>query len=69
MTVTVQDILNIKPGSRCTFQCDNAGKLYSARALVSYVKRVKMPEGIANYTTKIDWETNSLSITAIAKQP
>lgn len=67
MKVTVQDILNIKPGSCCTFQCDNAGKLYSARQLVCYVKKLKMPDDIANYTTRMDWETNSISITAVAK--
>lgn len=67
MELTVKDILKIKPGASRTFRLENANKVYSARAIVSYVRRTKQPAGISRYKTHADWESNSITITAVGE--
>lgn len=66
MNVTVEDILNIKPGKSTAFRCENRGKMVSARTLVSYCNKVKCPIGVQRYTTSVNWEDLIVTITAVA---
>lgn len=63
--VTVEDILKIRPGKTKTFILENPKECHSAVALVCYVKKTRKPVDILNYSTTTDWESNSISITAI----
>lgn len=65
MKVTVEDILKIKPGKTKTFILGSPKECHSAVSLVCYVKKVRKPSDISNYTTTTDWNSNSISITAI----
>lgn len=67
MKVTVEDILKIRPGKTRTFILSNPRECHSAVSLVCYVKKIRKPVDVSKYTTSTDWETNSISITAIAK--
>jgi len=67
MKVTVEDILKIRPGKTKTFILGNPRECHSAVSLVCYVKKTRKPADISNYSTTTDWESNSISITAIAK--
>lgn len=67
MKVTVEDILKIRPGRTKTFIVGNPKGCHSAVALVSYVKKTRKPTDISNYSTTTDWESHSISITAIGK--
>ena len=67
MNPTVKDIIGIKPGKSKAFICDSPKGCNSARVQVQHVKRMYMPEGVANYTVHIQWEDNIVVITAIAK--
>ena len=68
MNPTVKDIIGIKPGKLRAFICDSPKACNSARVQVQHVKRMYMPEGVANYSVHTRWEDNSVGITAIAKQ-
>ena len=68
MNPTVKDIIGIKPGKLRAFVCDSPKGCNSARVQVQHVKRMYMPEGVANYTVHTQWEDNIVVITAIAKQ-
>ncbi len=65
MKVTVEDILKIRPGKTRTFILSNPRECHSAVSLVCYVKKTRKPADISNYSTTTDWESNSISITAI----
>ena len=67
MKVTVEDILKIRPGKTKTFILGNPRECHSAVSLVCYVKKTRKPADISNYSTTTDWESNSISITAIGK--
>ena len=67
MKVTVEDILKIRPGRTKTFIVGSPKGCHSAAALVGYVKKTRKPADISNYSTTTDWESNSISITAIGK--
>ena len=68
MNPTVKDIIGIKPGKLRAFICDSPKACNSARVQVQHVKRMYMPEGVANYSVHTQWEDNIVVITAIAKQ-
>ena len=68
MNPTVKDIIGIKPGKLRAFICDSPKACNSARVQVQHVKRMYMPEGVANYSVHKQWEDNIVVITAIAKQ-
>ena len=68
MNPTVKDIIGIKPGKLRAFICDSPKGCNSARVQVQHVKRMYMPEGVANYSVHTQWEDNIVVITAIAKQ-
>ena len=68
MNPTVKDIIGIKPGKLRAFICDRPKACNSARVQVQHVKRMYMPEGVANYSVHTQWEDNIVVITAIAKQ-
>ena len=68
MNPTVKDISGIKPGKLRAFICDSPKACNSARVQVQHVKRMYMPEGVANYSVHTQWEDNIVVITAIAKQ-
>lgn len=65
MKVTVEDILKIRPGKTKTFILGSPKDCHSAVSLVCYVKKMRKPADVANYSTSTDWESNSISITAI----
>lgn len=66
MKVTVEDILKIRPGKTKTFILGTPSECHSAKSLVGYVKKVRKPADVSDYSTSTDWESNSISITAIA---
>ena len=68
MNPTVKDIIGIKPGKLRAFICDSPKACNSARVQVQHVKRMYMPECVANYSVHTQWEDNIVVITAIAKQ-
>ena len=68
MNPTVKDIIGIKPGKLRAFICDSPKGCNSARVQVQHVKRMYMPEGVANYSVHTQWENNIVVITTIAKQ-
>ncbi len=68
MNPTVKDIIGIKPGKLRAFICDSPKACNSARVQVQHVKRMYMPESVANYSVHTQWEDNIVVITAIAKQ-
>ena len=68
MNPTVKDIISIKPGKLRAFICDSPKACNSARVQVQHVKRMYMPEGVANYSVHTQWEDKIVVITAIAKQ-
>ena len=68
MNPKVKDIIGIKPGKLRAFICDSPKACNSARVQVQHVKRMYMPEGVANYSVHTQWEDNIVVITAIAKQ-
>ena len=65
MKVSVEDIMNIKPGKTKTFILGKPSECHSAKSLVSYVNNVKKPADISNYTTNTDWESNAISLPKI----
>lgn len=65
MKVTVEDILKIKRGKSKTFLLGKPSECHSAISLVGYVKKVRRPLDISDYMTSTDWETNSITITAL----
>ena len=68
MNPTVKDIIGIKPGKLRAFICDSPKGCNSARVQVQHVKRMYIPEGVANYSVHTQWEDNIVVITAISKQ-
>ena len=58
MKVSVEDIMNIKPGKTKTFILGKPSECHSAKSLVSYVKNVKKPKGSrAGFVTYTGFET------------
>jgi len=65
MKVTVDDILKIKKGKTKTFILDTPNECHSLVSLVGYVKRVRKPIDIQNYTTTTEWSANAVTIMAL----
>jgi len=65
MKVTVEDIMKIKKGKAKTFILDTPNECHSLVSLVGYVKRVRKPVDIQNYTTTTEWDVNAVTIRAL----
>ena len=52
MNVTTEDIRSIRPGQTKAFVCEDARAMYTATSITSRLKRVGMPDGVANYETQ-----------------
>jgi len=65
MKVTVNDIINIKPGRTRTFVLDKPSDCHTVASLVSYVKKIRKPADVSDYKTTTDWQSNCVTITAI----
>lgn len=68
MNVTVEDILNIKPGKSTAFRCESPAKIVSSRTLVTYCNRVKRPVGVKRYSSTVNWDDLIVTITAVAEE-
>lgn len=68
MNVTVEDILNIKPGKSTAFRCETPGKVVSSRSLVTYCNKVKRPFGVKRYSSTVNWDDLIVTITAVAEE-
>jgi len=64
MKITVDDILLIKPGRTKVFFLKSPNECHSVVSLVSYVKKMRKPQNVANYATTTDWEALAVSVTA-----
>ena len=62
------NIIGIKPGKLRAFICDSPKACNSASVQVQHVKRMYMPEGVANYSVHTQWEDNIVVISAIKKE-
>lgn len=65
MNVTKEEIRNIKPGAFEPFVCEDAAKMHSAVSLLSQMKRMGMPEGVADYESQKFFDKNILLIHAL----
>lgn len=65
MKVTVEEILKIRPGKAKTFVLEHPNECHNAVSLVGYVKRVRKPSDVSNYTTTTDWGSNSVTVMAL----
>lgn len=66
MNVTVKDIRDITPGCTAEFQCDSPEALRSAQVLVGYCNKIKRPQKVWKYTTKSNWDSLTITVTAIS---
>jgi len=64
MTVTTEEIKNIKPGATEAFNCDS-GKMYAVATALSTIKRRGMPDGVADYEHKKLFDKNIIIIRAM----
>jgi hypothetical protein len=64
MTVTSEQIRNIRPGSTEAFNCD-AGKMYAVATQLSTIKRRGLPDGVRDYEHKKFFERNIIVIRAM----
>lgn len=64
MTVTTEEIKNIKPGATEAFNCDSE-KMYAVATVLSTIKRRGMPEGVADYEHKKLFDKNIIIIRAM----
>lgn len=64
MTVTTEEIRNIRPGSTEAFHCDK-GKMYAVATSLSTLKRRGLPEGVADYEHKKLFDRNIIIIRAM----
>lgn len=68
MSVTVDDILKIKPGETESFLCADPLEARSGQSLaLNYVGKFKRPAGVLRYKTRIRDE-KVLQVTAIASE-
>lgn len=65
MNVTTEDIRNIPPGALRIFPCEDGKKMRSACSLVTIIKRTEMPEGVVDYETRKEFDTNIVIIRAM----
>ena len=64
MSVSVEDIRNIKPGSTEAFNCES-GKMYYVATALSTLKRRGMPDGVVDYEHKKLFDKNIVIIRAM----
>lgn len=64
MTVSSEEIKNIKPGSTEAFNCDS-GKMYAVATQISTIKRRGLPDGVADYEHKKLFDKNIIIIRAL----
>jgi hypothetical protein len=65
MNVTTEDIRSIPPGALRIFKCEDGKKMRSACSLVTTVKRTEMPDGVVDYETRKEFDTNIVIIRAL----
>lgn len=64
MTVTTEEIRNIKPGSTEAFNCDGE-KMYAVATAISTIKRRGIPDGVVDYEHKKLFDKNIIIIRAM----
>ena len=64
MTVTTEEIRNIRPGSTEAFNCDG-GKMYAVATSLSILKRRGLPDGVVDYEHKKIFDRNIIIIRAM----
>lgn len=64
MTVTLEEIRNIRPGATEAFNCDGE-KMYAVATAISTVKRKGMPDGVVDYEHKKFFDRNIIVIRAL----
>ena len=64
MTVTTEEIKNIKPGSTEAFNCDS-GKMYAVATALSTLKRRGLPDGVVDYEHKKLFDKSIIIIRAM----
>lgn len=65
MNVSTEDIKAIKPGQIKPFLCEDARKMQSAATMIGQLKRLDMPEGVADYEFQRFYEHNIILIHAL----
>lgn len=65
--VTVEDILQIKPGTFRVFYCGTVLQCRSAQSQVQYAKRYRKPDNVGDYTTKCDYDRCTVTVAAMPK--
>lgn len=63
--VTVEDILQIKPGTFRVFYCGTVLQCRSAQSQVQYAKRYRKPDNVGDYTTKCDYDRCTVTVSAL----
>ena len=66
-TITLNDILQIKPGTFKNFVCATPMQCRSVQSMVNYAKRFHKPYNVGNYTTKADFDNCIVTVTALPK--
>lgn len=64
MTVTTEEIKNIRPGSTEAFNCDS-GKMFAVATQLSTIKRRGLPDGVVDYEHKKFFERGIIVIRAM----
>lgn len=64
-TPSADEIRAIKPGRTRVFRCNNMRECYSIQSRLTYIKRVGLPAGVANYTSETDKEDCSVIVRAV----
>lgn len=65
METTSDDIRNIRPGEYRAYRCKDYKECRCLRSMVTYVKNMGCPAGIAGYSTKYDRKQMILIVRAI----
>ena len=63
--LTKSDILSIKPGKIEVFVFETAKAIMSARQYAWLIGKTELPEGVARYKTKANFENKTLVIEAV----
>lgn len=67
MKVSVKDIVQIRAGTFKTFLCDTKYDCRTAQSLTAYANRYHRPQDVERFSTKIDFDNNAITITAMPK--
>lgn len=64
MSVSTEEIRNIRPGTTEAFNCDGS-KMYAVATALSTLKRRGLPDGVADYEHKKFFDKNIIIIRAL----